>query len=117
MAKEWRSACGVAVSGSPSAPRARAKARLVAHDACAHPVAVQHRAHFLGRQVDRRLPVIAAHEAVPVLVAFDLAFDLAQQGGARCVGVRMYDFFDDMMPSCSAQVAELVDALVSGTSG
>ena len=56
---------------------------VVAHDAHAHAVAVQHRAHFLRRQVDRRLAVVAAHEAVPVLVAFDLAFDFAEQSGAE----------------------------------
>jgi aryl-alcohol dehydrogenase-like predicted oxidoreductase len=56
---------------------------------------VQHRAHLLWRQIDRRLAVVAAHETVPVLVAFDLAFDLAQQGSARHTGGRMDDFFDD----------------------
>ncbi len=87
---------------------------VVAHDAHTHAVAVQHRAHFLRRQVNRRLAVVAAHETVPVLVAFDHALDFAQQG---CAGALLDGFFDGMMPSCSAQVAELVDALVSGTSG
>jgi hypothetical protein len=50
-----------------------------AHDAHAHAVAVQHRAHLLRRQIDRRLAVVAAHEAVAVDVAFDNSLDLAQQ--------------------------------------
>ena len=55
---------------------------VVAHDAHAHAVAVQHGAHLLRRQVDRRLRVVATHEAVAVAVALDRALDFAQQRGA-----------------------------------
>ena len=90
---------------------------VVAHDAHAHAVAVQHRAHFLRRQVDHRLSVVATHEAMTVLVAFDLAFHFAEQSSTGNAGRRIDGFFDDKIFRCSAQVAELVDALVSGTSG
>jgi hypothetical protein len=56
---------------------------------------VQHRAHFLGRQVDGRLAVVTAHEAVPVLVAFDLAFEFAEQRRTGSTSCRLDGFFDD----------------------
>jgi hypothetical protein len=78
---------------------------------------VQDGAHLLRGQIDRGLAVIAADEAVSVLMPFDLAFDFAQQGGAGQSGAGLGYFFDDKILGCCAQVAELVDALVSGTSG
>jgi hypothetical protein len=52
---------------------------VVAQDAHAHPVAVQHGAHLLRRQVDVGFAVVAADEAVAVAVALHRAFDFAQQ--------------------------------------
>ena len=54
-----------------------------AHDANAHAVAVQHRAHLLLREIDRRFTVVAHDEAVAIAMAFDAAFGLAQQSGCR----------------------------------
>jgi hypothetical protein len=56
---------------------------------------VQYRPHLLRSEVDHRLTIVAAHEAVAVLVAFDLALDLAQQRRARGAWGRMDGFFDD----------------------
>ena len=57
---------------------------VVAHDAHAHAVAVQHRAHLLRRQIDVGFAVVAQHEAVAVAMALHRAFDLAHQSGAEC---------------------------------
>jgi hypothetical protein len=43
---------------------------------------VQDRAHFIGRQVNVGLRIVALHEAVAVTVAKHRAFEFGQQG--RC---------------------------------
>ena len=55
---------------------------VVPHDARLDPVLVQHRAHFIGWQVDISLPVVADHVAMAIPVAVDHAFDFIQQSGA-----------------------------------
>jgi hypothetical protein len=55
---------------------------VVAQNADADAVAVQHRAHFLRREIHGRLAVVADDETMAVAVPFDAAFDFAQQGGA-----------------------------------
>ena len=61
-----------------------AAAAVVAHDAHAHAVAVQHRAHLLRREVDvGGAALVADHEAVAVAVALHGAVDLAHQSGAE----------------------------------
>jgi hypothetical protein len=47
---------------------------------------VQHAAHFLGRQVDRRIAAVRNDEAVAVAVAFYAAFEFAQQGSTVVYG-------------------------------
>jgi hypothetical protein len=89
---------------------------VVAQDAHAHAVAVQHGAHLLRRQVDVGLAVVAADEAVAVAVALHDALDFAQQGGAGAWGLVIRFFLMIYPLFLKAQVAELVDALVSGTS-
>ena len=68
------------VAFGPAAP-------VVAHDAHAHAVAVQHRAHLLRRQVDvgraGAVAGVAQHEAVAIAMALHDAFDFAQQGRAE----------------------------------
>jgi hypothetical protein len=59
---------------------------VVAHDAHAHAVAVQHRAHLLRRQVDGGFAVVALDEAVAVAMAFDTALGLAEQGAGQGTG-------------------------------
>jgi hypothetical protein len=53
----------------------------VPHDAGAHAVLVQHRAHFVGGQVQVGLAVVANHIAVAVAMALDHAFDFVEQAG------------------------------------
>ena len=55
---------------------------VVAHDAHAHAVAMQHRAHFLRCEVD--VAVGMKHEAVAVAMALDDTVDLAHQCSAQC---------------------------------
>jgi hypothetical protein len=44
-----------------------------------HAVAVQHRAHLVGGQVDVGVAVVAHHETVAVAVALHRAFNFFQQ--------------------------------------
>ena len=55
---------------------------VVALDAHAHAVAVQHAAHLLRRQVDGGLALVGKHETVAVAMALDAAVQFARQGGA-----------------------------------
>ena len=57
----------------------RAAFAVVAHHTRLDAVFVQHRAHFVGWEVDVGLAVIAGHEAVAVAVTRDGAFDFGQQ--------------------------------------
>jgi hypothetical protein len=54
---------------------------VVPHDARAHAVLVQHRAHFVGGQVDVGFAVVADHVAVAVAVPLDHALDFVEQAG------------------------------------
>ena len=58
-----------------------AAALVVAHDARAHAVAVQHRAHLLLGKVDVGLAIVAHEKAVAVAVALHRALDFAHQFG------------------------------------
>ncbi len=61
---------------------------VVAHDACAHAVAVQHRAHFLRRQIDvGHAGAFAQEETMAITVALHGAFHFAHQRGAERRGV------------------------------
>ncbi len=85
---------------------------VVAHDARLHAVLVQHGAHLVGRQVDVAFAVVANHVAVAVAMALDHSLYFIEQPGAD-----VSDIFDiESFSFLKAQVAELVDALVSGTS-
>ena len=55
---------------------------VVADDARPHAVAVQHRAHFLRREIEVGLAVVADEEAMAVAMAQDRALDFAHQLGA-----------------------------------
>jgi hypothetical protein len=58
---------------------------VIAQDAHAHAVAVQHRAHLLRRQIHAGFTVVADDEAVAVTMAFDAPLEFTQQGLAlRC---------------------------------
>jgi hypothetical protein len=48
---------------------------------------VQHGAHFVGRQVDVGLAVIALDKAVAITVAGNSAFKFGEQSGAWAVAV------------------------------
>ena len=102
---------------------------------------MHHGVHFLGGQVEVGLPVVGDEEAMTVAVPLHHALDFTQQrclrtgivAGTTCV----LKIFDDRISAFLkrpgtlfkriirlngwlgnlAQVAELVDALVSGTSG
>jgi hypothetical protein len=63
---------------------------VVAHDAGAHAVAVEHRAHLVGGQVDVGFAVVAHHVAVAIAVSLDHAFDLIEKAGT----VVSFDIFD-----------------------
>ena len=89
-----------------------------AHDACLYAITVQHRAHFLLGEIQIGLAIVADHEAVSVAVPLHSAFDLAHEVSADGVWGLVCCLVDDMISGfLNAQVAELVDALVSGTSG
>jgi hypothetical protein len=78
---------------------------------------VHDRAHLFGSQVDIGLAVVADDEAVPVAMAFDDAFGFAEEASRRGGRGQGQFFFDaKILGVLKAQVAELVDALVSGTS-
>ena len=55
-----------------------AAAPVQAHHAHAHAVAVQHRPHLVGRQVDVRLTVVAQHETVAVAMPGNDTFDFVR---------------------------------------
>ena len=63
---------------------------IVADDAGAHAVAVQHRAHLVGGQVDVGLAVVADDVAVAVAMALDHALDFIEQAG-RVLGSDVFD--------------------------
>ena len=58
---------------------------VVPHDARLDAVLVQHRAHFVGGQVDVGFAVVAHHEAVAVAMSLDHAFDFIEQVRWCCV--------------------------------
>ena len=92
-----------------------------AHDACLDAVLVQHRAHLVGGQIDVGFAVVALHEAVPVPMTQHRSFNFFQQAAGVAKIFDMISFCSEtqtFLPQArtSAQVAELVDALVSGTS-
>ncbi len=62
-------------------PAFRPPLAIVPHDAHAHPVLVQHRAHLVGRQVDVGLAVVAQDVAVAIAMALDDALDFIEQAG------------------------------------
>jgi len=72
---------GRALDDLDDAPLGPAPA-VVTHDARAHAVAVQHRAHFVRWQVDVGFAVVAHDVAVAVAVSLDDALDLIEQAGA-----------------------------------
>ncbi len=86
-------------------------APVLAHHARAHLVLVQDRAHFVGGEIDVGFAVVADHETMAVAVALDRADDFVGKTGRgrHRVAIQSLAFLN-------AQVAELVDALVSGTS-
>ena len=85
---------------------------VVPHDARLDAVLVQHGAHFVGRQVDVALAVVANHVSMAIAMALDHSLYFIEQPGAD-----VSDIFDiESFSFLKAQVAELVDALVSGTS-
>ena len=63
----------------------------MADDAGLDAVLVQHCAHFVGRQVNVGLAVVAQHKAVAVAVAGNRAFKFGKQSG-RGAGVGMGGF-------------------------
>ena len=65
-----------------------APAPVLPHDAHAHAVAVQHRAHLVGGQIDVGVAIVAQHETVPVAVALHRAFNFFQQAAG---GVEIFD--------------------------
>jgi hypothetical protein len=96
-------------------------AAVLAHDARLDAVLVQHRAHLVRGQVDVRLAVIALHEAVTVAMSLNSAFEFVQQAAGIDIIFDMISFFPEIQNVLAfagmwAQMAELVDALVSGTS-
>ena len=60
-------------------PPFRPALAVVADHPHADAVAVQNRPHFLRRQIDVGLAIVALHEAVPIAVALDDALDLTHQ--------------------------------------
>jgi hypothetical protein len=82
---------------------------------------VQHRAHLVGGQIDVGFTVIALHEAVPIAMSLHRAFNFIQRYAGRAKIFDMISFFPEIQNITAsagmwAQMAELVDALVSGTS-
>ena len=86
--------------------------------------------HFLRGKIDVLAAFIGQQEAVAIAMTLNRPLDFAQQRaavlrGSYCV-LEIFDarisFFPEIDTACrlasrKAQVAELVDALVSGTSG
>ncbi|MCY1382962.1 hypothetical protein D9M69_710420 [compost metagenome] len=98
-----------------------ASATVLSHDARLDAILVQHRAHLVRRQVDICLAVVALHEAVPVAMSLNSSFDFIQQAAGSDIIFDMISFFPEIQNVAAsavmwAQMAELVDALVSGTS-
>jgi hypothetical protein len=106
---------------------------IEAHETHLDAVAVQHGAHFLLRDVDVGLAVVALDESVAVAVAENHPLGFAHLSAVQRGGTCYCFVFDDMISFFAdwddrgnanvsitemylAQMAELVDALVSGTS-
>ena len=80
-------------------------------DANLDAIFVQNGTHFVGRQEDVTVAIIANEEAMSVTMALHAAFDFIEESRG------LANFFDiQSLVVLKAQVAELVDALVSGTS-
>ena len=58
-------------------------APVLAHDAHLDTVAVQHRAHLVGGQINVRITIVAHHETVAVAVALHRAFNFIQQAAGK----------------------------------
>ncbi len=70
---------------------------VVAHDARLDAVAVQHRAHFLLRQIEVGLQVVAHDEAMPVTMTLHRALDFGHEFSADGVGIFQCVWFDDIV--------------------
>jgi hypothetical protein len=82
---------------------------------------VQHRAHLVRGQVDVCFTVVALHETVAVAMSLNSSFEFVQQAAGTDIIFDMISFFPEIQNITAlavlwAQMAELVDALVSGTS-
>jgi len=82
---------------------------------------VQHRAHLVRGQINVCFTVITLHEAVPVAMSLNSSFEFIQQAAGSTIIFDMISFFPEIQNAVAsattwAQMAELVDALVSGTS-
>ena len=96
-------------------------AAVLPHHACLDAVFVQYRTHFIGWQVNVGFTIVALHEAVTIAMSLNRAFDLIQQAAGMAIifdTIALFPEIQNTLHLCSmwAQVAELVDALVSGTS-
>ena len=99
----------------------RPAATVLSHHARLDAVFVQYRTHLIGRQVNVGFTIVALYEAVPIAMSLNRAFDLIQQAAGMAVifdTISLFPEIQNTLHLCSmwAQVAELVDALVSGTS-
>ncbi len=73
---------------------------VVADDAHANAVAVQHALHLLRGEEDLGLTVVANDETVAVAMALDGAFDLGEKLVAACCSGLGCCFFDDKVRGC-----------------
>src|SRR6218665_1785087 len=69
---------GSGSSTTPTCPRFATPAPILAHDARAHAVLVQHCAHLVRRDIQVALAVVTDDEPVPVPVPLHAAFDLVR---------------------------------------
>ena len=84
----------------------RVKVRIVRFD----PVFVQHSTHLIGRQINIAQAIVANHKSMTITMSLYGTFDFIQRDAD------FFKIFDTILSFLKAQVAELVDALVSGTS-
>ena len=93
----------------------RAAALVLANDVHAHAILVEHGTHFVGGNVDIGLAIVTNDESMTVSMPLHRSFNFLER--IARVGAWVHFFAIQSKSFLKAQVAELVDALVSGTSG
>jgi hypothetical protein len=82
---------------------------------------VQHGPHLVRGQIDVCFAVVALYETVAIAMTLNGSFEFIQQAAGSDIIFDMISFFPEIQNITAsavlwAQMAELVDALVSGTS-